>query len=129
VLHRKGVGDATYLLEPLLNPVPFALFALLLHPSAALLGVVTGSVGLRMTIDGAAGAWLRGVPYRAVALLLVPLRDLVLLAAWFHGLCHDQVDWRGSRLRVDRGTLARPVGTPPPSAIAAVVVDEGLKAA
>jgi ceramide glucosyltransferase len=128
VLHRKGVGSATYLLEPLLNPLPFALLALALHPSGAVLLAATSMVGLRITIDGAAGSWLRGVPYRARALLFVPLRDLVLLAAWFHGLCHDHVEWRSNRLLVERGTLAKAVDARPPSA-PAVLLRQGRRAA
>lgn len=35
------------------------------------------------------------------------------VAAWVHGLLHDEVDWRGNRLRVGPGTrlLSTPGGT------------------
>ena len=41
-------------------------------------------------------------------LMAVPLKDLVVAAAWAHGLFHDQIRWRGHHLRVLPGTRLEP---------------------
>ena len=41
-------------------------------------------------------------------LLLVPAKDLLFGAALLQGFLTDEVDWRGTRLRVLRGTRLAP---------------------
>jgi ceramide glucosyltransferase len=104
VIHRQAVGWFVYLGEMVLNPVALATLAVLLDPSATSATAAACLVVARMTCDGIALRLLDGsVPVRG--LLAVPLRDLLLAAAWWHGLRHDTVEWRGNALRVGAGTM------------------------
>ena len=104
VMHRQAVGLFAYTGELLLNPIPLALAALCCAPSRLTLCAVAATCVMKATFEGAAGLLLRPRGFSLATLLAVPMKDLVLLAAWAHGLLHDEVVWRGNRLRVLPGT-------------------------
>jgi ceramide glucosyltransferase len=104
VIHRHAVGNRVYACQILLNPSVVALAAFALHPSAASLSGL-GAVGaLKIGYDVAALKMFRRAPVslRAVGASLV--KDLLLGAAWLHGLTRREVVWRENRLRVLPGT-------------------------
>jgi ceramide glucosyltransferase len=103
VIHRQAVGGPIYTAQILLNPTAVALCAFALHPSAATLGGLGTLGAIKIVYDMAALRIMRGgVPWRA--LWASPLKDLVLAAAWIHGLTRREIVWRGNRLRVLAGT-------------------------
>jgi hypothetical protein len=57
------------------------------------------------------------------SLWLVPIKDLLVAAAWFCGLVSDKVNWRGNRLRVLKGTTLIPVNSPASEAAGAIAVE------
>jgi ceramide glucosyltransferase len=126
VMHRQAVGTATYLCEPILNPLPLALCAFLACPGWATLDALGAVTLARMLLDGVAARQLRGVPYRARQLVWVWARDLTLLAAWVHGLLHRTIEWRKNRLVVLAGTrLAAAADAPAPAPAPAEALASG----
>jgi ceramide glucosyltransferase len=109
VLQRKLVGGPAYSAQLFLNPVLLALAALSAAPGGnALLAFLTVCAA-KIALDGAAARTLRDGGFPLRQLLLVPAKDLVFGAALLVGFLTDEVEWRGHRLRVLRGTyLASP---------------------
>jgi ceramide glucosyltransferase len=109
VLQRQLVGPVAYASQVFLNPV-------LLASAAAALGRTPGAVvalaaicTAKATLDGLAARMLRPGGFRLGQLALVPVKDLVLGAAWVYGFARRDVEWRGNRLRVCAGSrLERP---------------------
>jgi len=104
VLQRQAVGRVAYSGQLLLNPVLLACAGAVLQPglqSAMALGAVCCA---RAVIDGASVALLRPEGLRLRQLALVPLKDLVVGAAWCWGLVRRDVAWRGNRILVGPGT-------------------------
>lgn len=114
---RRRISLGTYLLEPLMNPIPFllALFALAaagttLGPwseqtlaAVALAGLVfkLGSDALQLwTLD-------RRAPTLANAGAIV-LKDLLILGVWAVALFRRTVVWRGHRFSIGAGSLLEP---------------------
>ncbi len=111
VLQRTLVGPVPYAAQALRNPVLLATLALLAAPGRWTALAWCAVAAARALLDGRAGAALRPGGFRAVELAAVPLKDLLLGAAWAEGFVRRTVDWRGTRLRVLPGTrLARPGG-------------------
>jgi hypothetical protein len=54
---------------------------------------------------------------------VVPIKDLLVAAAWFCGLVSDKVNWRGNRLRVLKGTTLVPAQSPAREGAGAVAVE------
>lgn len=108
VMHRQAVGSAVYCGELLLNPLPLLALSAALAPSRLTLAALLVALPVKVACEAAAGRLLRpgGFPLRT--LLCVPLKDALLCAAWLHGLLTDEVDWRGTRLRVGPGTRLEP---------------------
>jgi ceramide glucosyltransferase len=108
VIHRTAIAPSTYMAQSLLNPTPIALVALALAPSLGALACVTAIGASKAALDVGAGRALRPGGFGVRALACVAVKDLLLAAAWVHGLSHDTVLWRGNRLRVLPGSrLAR----------------------
>jgi ceramide glucosyltransferase len=103
VIHRFAVGRLVYAGELVLNPTALALAALALEPGRSQAVAAAALVAARVALDGATVRLLAG-RLRPAALLAVPIKDLVLAAAWWHGFLVDRVDWRGNLLRVLPGT-------------------------
>ncbi|MGC4000070.1 MAG: glycosyltransferase [Anaeromyxobacter sp.] len=104
VLQRKLVGTPVFAAQALLNPVLLAALGALAERDARAGALLAAVCAAKCALDGASARLLRPGGFRLRALLLVPLKDLVLGAAWAQGLVSDQVDWRGHRLRVLPGT-------------------------
>lgn len=115
VIQRQGNG-LKYFLLVLLFPIPFALVCLLAAPSLASLGVFAGACLWRTACDAIAARVLRPPGFGLGQLLLVPLRELVCFAAYGVGAAKNTVVWRGTRLRVTRGTVLAPVDGASPGA-------------
>jgi ceramide glucosyltransferase len=114
VLQRQAVGPAVYCAQVLLNPVLLAAAALATERTPAALAGFAVTCALKTGLDAASARALRPGGFRAAQLAAVPLKDLVFGAAWTYGLVRTEVDWRGNRLRVGRGTR---IALPPPAAI------------
>jgi ceramide glucosyltransferase len=108
VMQRKAAGMPLYLSQLLLNPILLGALALAVAPSDSALLAFLGLCALKASVDGANGRLLRPVGFLVADLLLVPLKDLLFGAAWLHGLLRTDVVWRGTRLRVLRGTRLAP---------------------
>lgn len=117
VLQRQAVGPVAYCGQLLLNPVLLGAAALLAERTLAALAGFAATCALKTGLDAASARALRPGGFRVAQLAAVPLKDLVFGAAWAYGLVRSDVEWRGNRLHVGRGTrIALP---PPPDAIAA----------
>ncbi len=121
VIHRQAVGPYVYAAQALLNPLCVALCGLALHPSVMALGGVGACGALKIAYDTAALRALRGRGVPLLAVAASPAKDLLLGAAWVHGLLRREVEWRSNKLRVLPGTiLQRPrTAEPAPEARAA----------
>ena len=86
-----------YLGHGLVNPLPFALAATLIHPTAWLLLPV--SVVARFAVAAAVDTATRS---RAGPWWWLPARDLLTFGLFIAGFLVQSVEWRGSRLRVAR---------------------------
>src|SRR5262249_57980486 len=87
VIHRKMVARAAYAGELLLNPTALAALACALAPSRAALALVAAKVA----VDALVARLLRGRALRPAALLVLPLKDLLLAAVWARCLFSDTV--------------------------------------
>jgi ceramide glucosyltransferase len=121
VLHRQAAGPVLYAAEVLLNPILFAAVALAVAPGPLALLAFAATCALKTFADELAARSLRPNGFRLRQLLAVPLKDLLIGAAWAYGLARRDVTWRGSRLRVLAGTrVATPDDAAPDEASAAL---------
>jgi ceramide glucosyltransferase len=111
VLQRTLVGPWLYAAQVVRNPVLLATLALAAAPAPWTAAAWLAVAGARALLDGAAGSALRGGGFRPVQLLRVPVKDLLLGAAWAEGFFRRTVDWRGTRLRVLPGSRLAPPET------------------
>ncbi|AKQ65185.1 Glycosyltransferase [Myxococcus hansupus] len=109
VIHRTAVSPGTYFAQALLNPTPLALLGALLAPSeesaALCLVVALGKVAVDLSTVRA----LRPQPLTWDAVPAVFAKDALLFAAWTYALFSRTVNWRGTRLRVARGSRLVPL--------------------
>jgi hypothetical protein len=107
----------TYLVEPLLNPVPL-LIAVGLLGGAGRLGtthdtllalLAVALVGAKIGADAWQARALRGRPVPMSQLALVPIKDCLVLGLWALGLVWHEIDWRGHRLRIGAGSTHAPI--------------------
>lgn len=110
---RARIAPVAYLAEPLLNPVPWILAwavacALDGSPRAALAGAASGAAA-KAGLDALLLHHLRGTFPRLRRLALGPVKDLAVLGVWVAGVLRQTIVWRGTRLRIARGSLLRPV--------------------
>ncbi len=109
VIHRTAVSPGTYFAQALLNPTPLALLGALLAPSeesaALCLVVALGKVAVDLSTVRA----LRPQPLTWDAVPAVFAKDALLFAAWTYALFSRTVNWRGTRLRVSRGSRLVPL--------------------
>lgn len=121
VLQRKLVGGPAYSAQLMLNPVLLALAGLSASPDGSALAVFCAVCAAKIAVDGASARALRPAGFPLWHLLLVPAKDLLFGAALLQGFLTDEVDWRGHRLRVLRGTyLAAPAEEAEPAVAAQV---------
>jgi ceramide glucosyltransferase len=120
VLQRQAVGPACYTAQALLNPVLLAVAAFAISPRPGSACLLAATCAGKAVVDGVNGRRLRGRGFGLRQLALVPVKDLLSGWAWAYALAHDEVTWRGTTLRVQRGTrveIARPAGDGVASAI------------
>jgi ceramide glucosyltransferase len=108
VLQRASVGPALHAAQGLLNPTLLAASAAALDPTPRKLAALAAVAAARSLHDCACARMLRRRGY-GLAAAAAPVKDLVLAAAWAHGLFAREVVWRGNRLRVLPGTRLEPV--------------------
>ncbi len=117
VMQRHAVGRFPYAAAVLLNPVLFAAAGAAADRSATALAGLGAVCAAKAAVDGLAARAVRPGGFRLRQLAVSPLKDLVFGACWAHGLVRNEIDWRGTRLAVGKGTRLAPVGDP--SAVAA----------
>ncbi len=113
IIQRRGVGTPLYVAQVLLNP---SFVACLAVPCALAAGAAPGralvlaaaACAAHAAIDAAALALLRPAALTGRHLAALPLKNAVRAAAWAAGLISSSVNWRGHRLRVQRGTRLVP---------------------
>jgi ceramide glucosyltransferase len=113
VLQRRMMGAPLHAAQLVLNPVALSAAALALAPRREALLLFAAACAGRAALDGACARSLRPGGFAARQLLLVPVKDLLFTVAWAHGLLHDEVVWRGKRLKVLAGTRIAPPAPEP----------------
>jgi ceramide glucosyltransferase len=99
---RLRLQPFPFLLEPLTVPLFTAGLAIALGaPVMATLAMAWGLTALR---DGAQWTMMRGRKGLVLALLVIPLRELLILAIWLSTFPKRHISWRGNRVRVSAGT-------------------------
>ncbi|MEN0064374.1 MAG: glycosyltransferase [Myxococcota bacterium] len=126
---RRSIAPAIYLLEPLLNPLPW-LVALAGVVSLAgmatpnlLSALAVAAVG-KVALDALLLTRLRSHAPTLTEIAAIPLKDAFVLGIWIVGWFRDTVEWRGQRFRIGQGSrlLTETQGaalTPPPPPMAA----------
>ncbi len=114
VLHRQAVGPVLYASMVLLNPIFLAAAAFAAAPRPLAATAFAAVCALKALVDDAAARRLRPNGFRLRQLMAVPLKDLLLGAAWAFGFVRREVNWRGNRLRVLAGTRVAAPGVPAP---------------
>ncbi len=109
VIHRTAVSPGTYVAQALLNPAPLALLGALLAPSPLAAALCLGVALCKVAVDLATVRALRPQPLTWDAVPAVFAKDALLFAAWVYALFSRTVSWRGTRLRVGRGTRLVPL--------------------
>lgn len=117
---RYSFSPAMYTSEILLNPLSCALLALFLSLAAGVLETAAagtlGIIFLLRLVQTSALARLTGArPLFALA-IFTPLQDLMQFAAYFVPFFSDQINWRGNRARLGRGTIILPLDQQPQQA-------------
>ncbi len=59
---------------------------------------------MKAALDGASARALRPAGFQAHQLALVPMKDMVLGIVWAYCFVRRDVEWRGARITVERGT-------------------------
>jgi ceramide glucosyltransferase len=108
VMQRQCAGLPAYGGLLLLNPQLLATLALLAAPGRATAAAWFACAAVRIALDAAAGAVLRGRTFAGWALPWAPVKDLLAAGAWLYGLTNRSIEWRSTRLRVLRGSVLRP---------------------
>jgi ceramide glucosyltransferase len=102
---RRRMAPLAFFTEPLLQPVWWAA-ALALAGRPALAGAI---VLAKVVSDSAVARRLRGVSFPPRGLLLIPAKDLAILALWLVAAFRRRVRWRGNALVLGAGGRLRPV--------------------
>ena len=114
IIHHTCVPTPLYLAQSILNPLPWAVLAACLSPSARMLGAVGAVAALKCVHDVLVFRMMR--PGQRLPLGTLPavfLKDALLFVAWVNGLVARSVNWRGHSLRVRAGSrLVRPAAAP-----------------
>ena len=99
---RMRLQPFPFLLEPLTVPLFTAVIALLLGaPTWWTLG---WAVGITAARDAAQWIMMRGAKGVGRALLVIPLRELLVIGVWMATFPKRHITWRGNRVRVSAGT-------------------------
>jgi ceramide glucosyltransferase len=113
IMQRKIVGTGWYTFQLVLNPVPFALAAMLIEPERHALAGFLVCGASKFALECLAIRTLRGHAITRHCLIALPLKDMLLLYAWLAGLMRNEIRWRGNRMLVLDGTRLMPVTEQP----------------
>lgn len=117
---RRHIVPWHYLGEPLLMPTPWLVLALALAaapgreatvPERVTLIVACVALAVKVVADGVQTWRLRGQRADFADLALVPVKDLCLFAAWAVSWFKSTVAWRGTVLRIGRGSSLAPMSS------------------
>ncbi len=102
---RRRISPA-YFGEPLLNPVPLLLAAVLAGGGLRALPVIAALAGIaaKVAADALLARRLRGAPLPLGSLLAIPVKDVLVTGIWAVGLFRRTICWRGNLLRVGPGS-------------------------
>jgi ceramide glucosyltransferase len=99
---RLRLQPFPFLLEPLTVPLFTAAIAILL--GAPPWWTVGWALGITAARDATQWIMMRGVRGVGWALLVIPLREILLIAVWMSTFPKRHITWRGNRVRVSAGT-------------------------
>jgi len=111
VLQRQAAGPLLYACGALLNPVLLAAIAAVVSRTPSALCALGATCAAKTALDGASASALRPGGFRARHLALIPMKDIVLGVVWAYCFIRRDVEWRGTRILVERGTR---IEVPPP---------------
>lgn len=97
---RRRMSLPAWLGEPLTHPTPWLLAAAVAGaPAFAVAGLI-----VKVLSDASLAHRLRGVGFSLPALLLIPLKDLLITTLWLIGGFRRRIWWRGNVLWIGAGT-------------------------
>jgi ceramide glucosyltransferase len=121
IIHRTAIAPWTYLGQgAMMAAVPFAFLGLLASPSRLTLVGFAATWALKTAMDTVALRLHRPAAYGLKTPLYGLLKDFSIFVAWANGIVRRTVVWRGTRLRVEHGSLLRPPAGAPSPALAAI---------
>jgi ceramide glucosyltransferase len=115
---RRHIAPWHHLGEPLLLPTPWLLGAAFLSLSTGRsVGRAEGLValasllamGARCLSDALQAKALRGKTPDFADIPLIPIKDLVVMSSWALSAVKSTVEWRGSVMRIGRGSVLTPM--------------------
>ena len=115
---RRRVASLAYLLEPILDPLPWlfaALFMAVQQNGFTTSGhggwnvLIVSGIGLKIVSDVALIRRLRGRFPRADVVALIPIKNLLILGIWAVALFHRTIVWRGNKMRITAGSVLEPL--------------------
>jgi ceramide glucosyltransferase len=113
VIHRTVIAPVTYFGQMVMNPIPWTLVAMAVRPSAFTLGAFLVTWPCKCAFDLGSTRMFRRERFGLEVIWAILLKDILIAIAWFNGILRNTVVWRGTRLRVERGSrLVRPEGMP-----------------
>ncbi len=111
---RARIAPAAYLGEGLLNPIFWSLLAAVGlwrdGLAASALACALGVTAAKVSSDALVLERLRGHNGLGRLLAWVPVKDLLVAGLWPASVLRRTVGWRGTSLRIGRGSALRPVG-------------------
>jgi ceramide glucosyltransferase len=99
---RLRLQPFPFLLEPLTVPLFTAAMAILL--GAPPYWMLAWALGITAARDAAQWIMMRGARGLLPALLVIPLREILVVAVWLATFPKRRISWRGNRVRVSAGT-------------------------
>jgi ceramide glucosyltransferase len=99
---RLRLQPFPFLLEPLTIPLVTAAIAVSL--GAPPWWTLSWALGITAVRDAAQWIMMRGARGLGPALLVIPLREILLIAIWISTFPKRHITWRGNRVRVSAGT-------------------------
>lgn len=114
---RRRLLPGVYLFEPLESPIPWLFLALACvlggvtggEPRSELLLLIGAGFVVRLGSDGLLARRLRGTPLGLLDYLVILAKDALMVGVWFIGGVKRSVNWRGTRLRIEKGSRLVPL--------------------
>ncbi|MDB4974330.1 MAG: Ceramide glucosyltransferase [Myxococcaceae bacterium] len=98
---RAVIHPVSFVADFLANPIALALLTFIASDYRPQLGFAALVIALIKTVtDGLMVRVIRGVPMRIQHVLLVPVKDLLMMAVWVYAIFSRSVEWRGIRFRI-----------------------------